>query len=120
MSGDGAESTATKASTMKAYGEFDHLVGRDAFAFVFRMWQTDVREVKRAVEFILSEGLIRGIDDRISAIHLLNDALCSILVRFLLNVTEIFGLGTFVAQTLLVAMQYDVIRTDAAGYVGFV
>ena len=80
MSGDGAESTATEASTMKAYREFNHLISRDAFAFVFRMWQTGVREVKRAVEFILSEGLIGGIDDRISAFHLLNDALCGIFV----------------------------------------
>ena len=45
---------------------------------------------------------------------LLYDALGGIFVGFFFDVTEVFSLGTFVAKALFVAMQKDVVRTDAA------
>ena len=45
MGRDGAEGAAAKTSTMEAYGESYHLVGRDAFALVFRMWQMRIGQV---------------------------------------------------------------------------
>ena len=45
---------------------------------------------------------------------LLDDALRLILIRFFLDMAEILCLCTLVAQTFFMAMQEDVIGTDAA------
>ena len=46
VGGDGAEGATSETATVEADGELDHLVGGDAFAFVFGMGQTGVGEVE--------------------------------------------------------------------------
>ena len=114
MGRDGAEGTTAEASAMEADGKLNHLVGRDAFAFVFGMGQTSVGEVERTVKFILGERLIGWVDDGITSIDFLDDALSGIFVGFFLDVSEVLGLCPFVAEALFVTVQEDVVGTDAA------
>ena len=65
MGRDGAEGATAKTAAMEAYGELDHLVGRDALAFVFGMRQSGVGEVERVVELVLGKWLIGGINDEV-------------------------------------------------------
>ena len=116
MGGNGTEGATSETATMETDGELNHLVGGDALAFVFRVGQTCVRKVKGVVKFVLRQRLIGRVDDSITAIDLLNDALGGIFVRLLLDVTEVLGLGTFVTEAFLVAMEHDVVGTDASWY----
>ena len=61
MCGYGAESAATKTPAMQIYGEFYHLVCRDAFAFVLRMRCALVRQVERFVYLFCCHGRIRRV-----------------------------------------------------------
>ena len=114
MGRDGAEGATAETAAMEADGELNHVVGRDALAFVFGMGKACVGKVEGAVEFVLCEGLIGWVDHSIHAIHFLDDALGSIFVRLLFDVAEIFGLRFFVAKALFVAVQKNVVGTDAA------
>ena len=120
MGGDGAEGASAEASAVEAHGELDHLVGWDALALVLGVGQTRVGQVEGAVELVLSEWLVGGIDHGEKGLGLLYDGPRLIFVRFLLDVAEVLGLGTLVAETFLVAVEHDVVGTDAAGNLIFI
>ena len=109
MSTDGAECATAKTSTMQIHRELNHLVSRNALALVFWMRQTRIRQVERAVEFIGSHRRIHRIHHCILAIDTLNQTLGLHSVRLLLDMTKVFSLSLFVAQTLLMTMKHNII-----------
>ena len=66
MGRDGTESATAETTSMETDGEFDHLVSRDTFAFVFGVGQTGVGKVEGSIKFVLCEGLVGRIDDDVS------------------------------------------------------
>ena len=108
MGRDGAEGTAAEATAMERDGEFYHLIGRNALTFIFWMRHTLIRQVEGSVNLRRRHGGIRGIDNNIAAICLLNETRGMHLVRFFLDVAEILCLTTAVFQALLVRMEHDV------------
>src|SRR5574344_593295 len=119
MGRDGAEGTTAKASSVHAHGELDHVVGRDAFATILGMGQTGVGQVEGGVKLVLGEGLVGWIDHCIFAVHLLKNALRLILVALFLYMPEVLCLCLLVLQALLMAVQDDVVGTDAPGNLSF-
>ena len=69
MGRDGTESTTTKASAMEADGKLNHVVSRDALAFVFRVGQTCVRKVKGVVKFVLRQATGTAWVDHVSLVE---------------------------------------------------
>ena len=116
MGADGTESATAETSTMQIDRELNHIVSRNALALIFRVRQTRVWQVERVVEFFRCHRRIRRIDNGILAVYLLQQTLCVHLVRFLLDMTEIVGFSLLVSQTLLVAVQDDVVRGYSARY----
>ena len=114
MGTDCTEGATTKASTMHVDRELNHIVSRNALALIFRVRQTGVGQVERMVEFFGCHRRIRRINNGILAVNLLKQALGMHLVRFLLNMTEIVGLGLLIMQTLLMTVQNNVIRGYSA------
>ena len=110
MGGDGAEGTASEAAAMDVDAELDHLVGWDALALVFRMGLTGVGKVEGGVELCGGHRGEGRIDDGRPATYFLQEALGVEHIRLLLDVAEVFGLGAFVAETFLVAVEHDVVR----------
>ena len=62
MSRDGAEGTTAKTATVDVYGEFYHLVGGNAFALIFGVWQTRVGQVERVVDLLGGHRWIGWVD----------------------------------------------------------
>ena len=116
MRTDCAESATAEASAVQIDRELNHLVSRYALALVLGMWQTGIRQVERAVEFVRGHRRIRRIDNGILVVYSLQQTLCVHLVRLLFDVPEIVCLRLLVAQTLLVAVQHDVVVANAVGY----
>ncbi len=74
------------------------------------MWQTRVRQVKRAVDFLGGHGGEHGVYlDYLTAMAL-PDGGSFVAVALLLDVLEVLGLAAFVGKTILEGMQDDVVR----------
>ena len=95
---------------MDVDAELDHLVGWDALALVFRMGLTGVGKVEGGVELCGGHRGVGWIDNHLRATYLLQQSLGMHHVRLFLDVAEVLGLCTFVAETFLVAVEYDVVR----------
>ena len=113
MGGDGAEGTAAKTAAMDVDGVLDHVVGGDALALVFRMGLARVRQVERGVDLLRGHRRVGRVNDDISAVDTLQQPLGVHHVGLLLDMAEVLGLGPFVAQTLLVAVEHDIVFADA-------
>ena len=113
---DGAEGAASEAAPMHVDAELDHVIGGDALAVVLGMRQAGVGEVKAVVQLFLREWGEGGIDYDPFALGLLKQALGVQFIAFLLNMTEILGVQTEVGKAVLIAVQYDVVLTESAGY----
>ena len=87
---------------MDVYGELDHLVSGNALTLVLGMWLACVRQIERCVELLGCHGWVRWIDNHITSIHTLQQALGVHHVRLLLDVLEVLGLGLFVFHAFLV------------------
>ena len=114
MGGDGAEGTASETAAMDVDAELDHLVGWDALALVFRMGLTGVGKVEGGVELCGGHRGEGRIDDGRPATYFLQEALGVEHIRLLLDVAEVLCLGTFVTETFLVAVEHDIVGSDAA------
>ena len=72
----GTEGTSSKTSSVDVNREFYHLVCRNAFVLVFRVWQTSVRQVEDHVQFLSVHRWIRRIHHYVFFAQSLYDALC--------------------------------------------
>ena len=71
MGRNGAESTSSKTTSVNINAMLDHIVGRNAFALVFGMRLTRIRQIKGSIEFFSGHWRIGGIDDNITTINAL-------------------------------------------------
>ena len=108
MGRDGAEGAAAKASAMDVDAVLDHVVGGYALPLVFQMRLAGVRQVERGIELLSSHRRVGWIDDDSPVADLLEQSAGMHHVRLLFDVAEVLGLGTLVAQTLFMAVEYDV------------
>ena len=102
---------------MDVHAVLDHVVGRDALAFVLGVRLTRVGKVEGRVELFGGHRRIGRVNDHIATANGLEQTLGVHHVRLLLDMTEVLGLGAFVAQTLLVAVKHNVVvgGLDACG-----
>jgi len=100
---DGAEGAAAKAATVEADGEADHLVGRDGFVVVFRVWLILEGEVVDGIELFRSLGRIRGIDDDL----VLDDCFRMNFIGLYLGEAEVLGVDEAGGTFLLVTSEDD-------------
>ncbi len=117
MGTDGAEGASAETSAVDIDRMLDHVVGRNALAFVFRVGQTGVGQVEGGIDFLGRHGRIGRIDDDKTAVDFLQQATGLHLVGLLFDVPEVLGLRLLVAQAFFVRMQHDVGGLYAAGYV---
>ena len=73
------------------------------------MWYARVGQVERRVKFLGGHGRIGRIDHHTGILNWLDEPSGMHHVRLLLNVAEVLGLGTLVAEALLMAVQHDVV-----------
>ena len=112
MGGDGAEGTTAKAPPVDIDTVLDHLVGRDALPLVFRMWLTGIGQVEGGIQFVRRHRRIGWVDDGVVSVDTLYQSLRMNHVRLLLDMSEVLRLFALVTQTLLMAMQHDVLLVD--------
>ena len=62
MSRYGAESAATKATSVNVDREFYHFVCWNAFVLILRVGETRIRKIKRAVNLFRRHGRVGRID----------------------------------------------------------
>ena len=120
MGGDGTECTTAETAAMDVDGVLDHVVGRDALAFVFGMGQACVGQVERMVQLLGGEGRIGWIDDNRLPPYRLQDARSGIFVALFLDVAEVGGLLLLVSQTFFMGVKGDVTfrRGELTGEIG--
>ena len=114
MGRDGAESTAAEAAAMDVDAVLDHVVGRYPLALVFGVGLAGVGQVEGGVQFLRGHRRVRRVDDdggpsgeplSTEAFKGLQKAVGVHHVRLLLNVAEVFGLVTLVAEAFFVAVE---------------
>ena len=116
MGADSTEGATAKASTMHVDRELDHIVSWNALALIFRMRQTRIWQVERAVEFFRCHRWIWRIDNGILAVYLLQQTLGVHLVRLLLYMSEVVSLSLLVAQAFLMTVQNYVVLSNSTRY----
>ena len=113
MGGDGAEGAAAEAASVDVDRELDHVVGGDALAPVLGVGLARVGQVEGGVELLGGHRGIGRVDYHSrgtgAAFEGLYESLGVHHVRLLLDVAEVLGLCPFVAQTLFVAVEDDVV-----------
>ena len=108
------EGTAAETSAMNVDTKLDHVVGRDTFAFIFRMGLARIRQIIRGIQFGGCHRRIGWVHHHELSIHALQQPLGMHHIRLFLDVPEVLGLCSFVFQTFLMRMKHDVCFTDAA------
>ena len=119
MSRDCTESTTSKTSSMHIHRELNHVVCRNPLAFILRMRNTHIRQIKRGIYFLGSHRRIRRINHHITAINALDKSLSMNLITLFLYMTEIISLSPLVTKTFLMAMEHNIIFGNATGNILF-
>ena len=107
MGGNSAEVAAAEAAAVGVHGEFNHVVGRDAFALVSRMRQLGKRQVPEGVHLLGGGRRIRRIYLHIAFPHRLYDGIRVHHVRMRLYPVEILRKRPFVPLAFFEGMQYQ-------------
>ena len=102
MGRNGAERAASETSAVYVDREFDHVVGRNPFSLVFRMRQTCIRQVERAVQLFLCHRRIRRVHHHHPVSCMLQDTCSGIAVGFFFDMAEVLGLLPLVLQAFFV------------------
>ena len=105
---NGTESTSAETSPVEIDGEFNHIISRDAFPFVFGMGQPGVWQVERHIQFALCHGRVGRIDHYGLVSHILQDAGSFVFIAFLFDEAEVFGLFLLIFQTLFMRVEDDI------------
>ena len=90
--------------------ELYHVVCRNALALVLRMRQSRIRKIKRMIKLLGCHRWIRRIYNSIFAVNSLQQTLRMHLIRLFLYMTKVVCLCLFVAQTLFMTVQHNVVR----------
>ena len=99
---------------MNVHRELNHLVGGNGLAAILGVGESGVGEVEGRIELSGCHRRIGRIHDNILFADTLQQSVGMHHVRLLFDVSEILGLRPLVAQTFLVAVQYDVVVGDVA------
>ena len=89
MCRDGAESTAAETAAVHVDRKTDHLIGGDAFPFVFRVWQACVGQVERTIDFLGRHRRVGRVDNHPVSTCLLDQSLSFETIALLLDVVEV-------------------------------
>ncbi len=110
MGRNGAECAASKAAPVDVHRMADHVVGRNLlFIFVTRMGQPGVRKIVKTVDFLLFERWPGRIYNYLPIANFLNKHIGFHLVRFFLDVHEVFGIFLFILQAFFVGIKSDAV-----------
>ena len=99
MCRNGTESTTAETSAMNVDGELNHIVCGYAFALIFGMRETRVRQVERTVEFRFRQGRLRRVDNDSLPAYGLQDTRSSIFITLFFDMAEVGSLFLLVFQT---------------------
>ena len=94
---------------MNIHTVFNHLVGRDCFSTIFRVWFTCVRQVISRIYLLCCHCRVGWINNGINVVNSLQNTLCVFLVRLLFYVLKVLSLILLVVQARFMRMKNDVI-----------
>jgi len=106
----GAEGTASEAAAVYVDRVLYHVVCRYALAPVFGVRLPGVRQVEGGIGLFRRGRGVGRIDNDEAVVYSLYQPLCVHHVRLLLYLADVCGLCPFVGETLLVAVEHDVVR----------
>ena len=114
MRRDGAEGTAAEAAPVDVHRKLNHVVGGDAFPFVFRVRKSRVGKVVGMVNLFRGHGRERRIHHDEFVSDRLQDSSCLQSVAFNFNESKVLGKLRLAFQAVFVGVQEDVRVADAA------